>query len=122
MEATSATVSLETCCFTVGRSSGWSDHATAAAATQAMIASTSRVTPRTAASSAETSTMPSTARSRTENGIAGYANWGRDRAASPGRRRLPSGRASAVVVNDIPRRTSAVTFGLAGGKREGGGR
>src|SRR5918995_1540506 len=81
MDATSATVSLLMYCFARGRAVGCRYQAAAAATTQATMASTSRVKPRTAARRAEIRTIPITTRSRTEKGMgrayAGEQEWSR---------------------------------------------
>ncbi len=69
MEATSAMVPLWMYCWAIGSTAGCRYQATAAAATQATMARTSRVNPRTAASRAEITTTPRTTRSRIEKGM-----------------------------------------------------
>ena len=67
--ATSATVALLMYCCAVGSTRGCRNQAAAAAATQATMARTSRVNPRTAARRAEITTTPMTTRSRIETGM-----------------------------------------------------
>ena len=69
IEATSATVSLLMYCCANGRSSRVQVPGGRGRATQATMASTSRVKPRTAARRAEITTTPRTTRSRIEKGM-----------------------------------------------------